>query len=561
MENTLNAAELIPSAEADEWWTEEEPLATQQTAATNRTPVSRSANRNKVVNFGPLAAPGSGMPPGLSPGLPPGLLPGMSLGSAPPGMLPPGDIRQPAYPITRRPAHQTAVALPQMAETVPSQAASQPTLQPVVSQIAADAATTRQSAPAQAVRQSVPRQPAHQHDPGVVADRVRGAIIGSALGDALGLPCHGSDAHVLSQRYQNGLALPFKASTRGYPLNDWTSNTDMTVLMMRTMVTVASNNQAQPQLELAHAIARWKKNGFREIGDSEGHGCGALTHNVANHPEFLTNPLRAAQDALGPKTGNEALARTLPIATNSAAEAYAGQMCMVTHSDPQCIASCVFQTLLLRSLIIGFPPSPDLIRLPAERASAYLTGESQRKDMMHRLVESGNLPALELGSRDQQGFTFKSLSAGMWAYRQLLRAIKERNEESKESPEVLFKRVVSAIALQGGDSSTNASIAGALVGSVIGFSRLPKDWFEATPNYTWLNLECSRFLEGIGFTNGDTGADVSVGSSDDTSSKDGVGSTEMPWLPPQQPPQTPLQQLQGGVMMPGGGGPDTAPGY
>lgn len=65
-------------------------------------------------------------------------------------------------------------------------------------------------------------------------DKVKGAIFGCVLGDALGLPAEGVTKSILAERYPSGISLPHHP-VRGFPLNDWSDDGDQTVLVMRAL--------------------------------------------------------------------------------------------------------------------------------------------------------------------------------------------------------------------------------------------------------------------------------------------------------------------------------------
>ncbi len=337
-----------------------------------------------------------------------------------------------------------------------------------------------------------------------ISDRLYGAVFGCALGDAVGLPCLNGTARILADRYRASKPVyPYEISHRGYASNAWTANMDMAILAIRAVTATERGIALQnvPTVPLGQALAAeilsWKHSGFRELGDSAGQNCDPLTHRVACHDSFRADPSRAAREAFGPKTGSGALIRVLAAIAHPSAETVAGQLCAATHMDPRCIASCIFLALLVRLLATGWPVTAELVAHPAGRAMAFLPGGDQQRDMLDRLTRSVTLGSLELDSRDNQTHTFKALSAGMWAYRQLLRAVSGRHGRP-EKPQALFRRVIQTIALQGGAANINASMAGMIVGAVMGYSLLPTDWIQAMPNHAWLRGECSKLFVALG---------------------------------------------------------------
>lgn len=49
-----------------------------------------------------------------------------------------------------------------------------------------------------------------------------------------------------------------------------------------------------------------------------------------------------------------------------------------------------------------------------------------------------------------------------------------------------FERIITDITMCGGDADTNAAVAGSLLGSLVGYSNLPKSWAEDLRHRDWL---------------------------------------------------------------------------
>lgn len=316
-------------------------------------------------------------------------------------------------------------------------------------------------------------------------DRVMGAIFGCALGDALGLPAEGGDKRILAERYPDGIALPHRASVRDFPLNDWTDDTDSAVLIIRSIAAEAPS----PARDFAARLVAWYNGGFPELGDVHGAGCGNMTWRVLRSPTFATDPFAAAAAAIGPKAGNGALMRTAPCAFEPDPAASARYFCLATHSDARCVASCVLQSVLIRDLARvphGAPVPGDVLRRPLSAALDALAAAG-RTELMGWAWKSGSLEALELGTRDGRGYTFRTLGCALYAFRALVAAGARRDA-------ALFKRVVTEIAMEGGDADTNCAVAGAVLGAALGYSALPADWIAALPNRAWLAAEIDAWF-------------------------------------------------------------------
>lgn len=323
-------------------------------------------------------------------------------------------------------------------------------------------------------------------------DRILGVVFGCALGDALGLPAEGGDKEILAQRYPEGMSLPHKTPCRGFPLNDWTDDTDQTVLMMRSLAAHGEEPSAALARDFAKRLADWMNNGFSELGDTYGNGCGNMTGRVLRRGDFLTDPHGAARAIVGPRAGNGALMRTAPCAFTRDPAAYAAHMCTVTHADPYCVATCVAQCALVRSLAGSAKVDPEMLREAMILGVTNLTPQ-QRASVMDWAMRSRDLGLLELGGRDARGYTLQSFACSLWAFRALAR----HRAAPATDDAAFFKTTLRRIVAEGGDADTNAAIAGALLGAALGYSRLPADWIETMPNRDWLTAEVKKFTAAL----------------------------------------------------------------
>jgi ADP-ribosylglycohydrolase len=314
-------------------------------------------------------------------------------------------------------------------------------------------------------------------------DRVMGAIFGCALGDALGLPAEGGDKGILAERYPEGLSLPHKTPVRGFPLNDWSDDTDNTVLIMRALAAHRRGETTSPASDFAARLVHWYSHGFPELGDSSGMGCGNMTWRVLRRPDFVEDPFGAARAIVGPRAGNGALMRTAPCAFTDDPAAWAEYFSLTTHADPRCAATCVAQCLLIRELAQtphGAKIDPECLRRALTPALGY-AGPQFASSIMEWAARSASLEKIDIGGRDARGFTLKAFACSLWAFRALFRA--------PVRDAALFKALMTELVMEAGDADTNAAIAGALLGAAIGYDALPKDWIDALPNKDWLIKE------------------------------------------------------------------------
>lgn len=242
-------------------------------------------------------------------------------------------------------------------------------------------------------------------------DRITGVLIGSALGDAIGLYTEFMTAAAAAAAYPTGkftfggggyaAPTPFKLDAHRAPKlpGDWTDDTDHALLMLLAFLHTArtaggppapgpgfdvglggaadgggdkggegveAQPQPQPQPQplptqqaLAERLRVWVSQGFRPL-ETMPLGLGRLVSTVVASAGFDTEPERVARE-YWERTGrrvapNGSLMRTHPLGViclfrpEEEAFGIAATLSKVTHFDPRCVLACVLGTGLVRAL-------------------------------------------------------------------------------------------------------------------------------------------------------------------------------------------------------------------
>ncbi|KAG0038986.1 hypothetical protein BGZ82_010101 [Podila clonocystis] len=201
-----------------------------------------------------------------------------------------------------------------------------------------------------------------------IRDRIRGALLGNAVGDAYGLATEFMLKRTAIGHYGNG-PIAFGLEP-GYPVwedshrsiserNDFTDDTDQLLLMLQSLEQTADGTLHA--LNFAKKMAEWNDFGFPELG-TPARGIGYTVGQVMSHSEFRTNPHKAAFDIwdgagrnLAP---NGAVMRTAPVGIdhfwdeprvvqNALAAA------KITHADPRSIVAALVSAVLISRLLRG----------------------------------------------------------------------------------------------------------------------------------------------------------------------------------------------------------------
>jgi len=320
--------------------------------------------------------------------------------------------------------------------------------------------------------------------PGSILDKIVGMIYGHALGDAMGL-----ETKFKTKNSEHVVTFPTANIVRGFSPCDWSANTDHMIIIMQALI--AGSLKIYP-CDIAARLRIWASGGFKELGDTRGLGLSGHLSAVINHPKFLEDPYIAASDIWKSSKGglntNGSLARTSILGSiinpdqilNAAAN-----VSSITHVDPKCQAACVFQSLVINYLIYNNQFTKELINIMVDKYIPIACQILNPEDVV--LFEqfigygyTGIVSGLELDTMAGMSYVLKSLSVSAYALQVIAMSIENDRVPS-------FEKFILRIVSECGDTDTNAAVSGAIMGSYLGYSNLPKHLISAMPHHQWLN--------------------------------------------------------------------------
>src|SRR5919108_78181 len=294
-------------------------------------------------------------------------------------------------------------------------------------------------------------------DDDVLRDRYRGALLGAAVGNALGLPLEGDSRSSIKRRWPRGVT-EIDPRERELP---WDDDLAQTVMLGESLLATGELDLD----ELGARLLRWSR--------ENGRGMGAMTAAVVSGLARGQRAIEASRDAWersGWSTaGNAAVARCAPVALcwrldGGGLVRTARASALVTHYDPRCEWSTVAFDVALCFALAG--RALDL----GELAGALQKVEEGERadDALEQVVEAvravpgARLEDLALDDPMDMGYTLKAMQVGLWCL------------EQDRPIEVLLPAVIGA----GGDTDTNGAVAGAALGSRAGAASIPARWIE-----------------------------------------------------------------------------------
>ncbi|KAK4244527.1 ADP-ribosylglycohydrolase-domain-containing protein [Corynascus novoguineensis] len=374
-------------------------------------------------------------------------------------------------------------------------------------------------------------------------DRVTGALVGAALGDAIGLyteflsAAHAAEAYP-SRRFTLAGAprpTPFKLDSHRAPKQpgDWTDDTDHALLLLLSFLHTAratgtTSSQLPPQLshppplpsqqDLARRLRVWANQGFRPL-ETMPLGLGRLVGTVLSTAGFEADPEQVAR-AYWERTGrrvapNGSLMRTHPLgaicAFREEGEAFeaAAALSSVTHVDPRCVVACVIGTGLVRALVRGEVAREEDVDAVVQRAVGWYRGmmrdhegELDKEELLRHVALENGLDDLNLDEQAAIGYVYKTLGSGVHLLRLALRRM-AGNKGALLERSRLFEELITDLIMRGGDADTNACFAGALLGAYLGYASLPDHWKHGLRHQEWLLGKCESLCQVLGLREGE----------------------------------------------------------
>jgi ADP-ribosylglycohydrolase len=328
-----------------------------------------------------------------------------------------------------------------------------------------------------ALERLVERAAAESVTTDVLADRYRGTLLGVAVGNALGLPVEGASRSSIKRRWPQGVA-EIDPRERERP---WDDDIAQTMLLAEALL-------AQPELDLDDLGAR-----FLQWSRENGRGMGMLTREVMAGLARGQSPLEAARAAWESSgwssAGNGALMRCAPVAlarrgsgNDLVRTARAGAL--VTHYDPRCEWSVVALTVALCFALADKVLDLGELAGTLQKVEGAHSGDAAVEQVVEaiRAVPTASLDDLELDDPMDMGYTLKAMQVGLWCLDQ------DGDFASRVSEVVGF----------GGDTDTNAAVAGAVLGARHGASGIPEGWRNAVRDAPRIEEVAAALLEVAG---------------------------------------------------------------
>ena len=286
------------------------------------------------------------------------------------------------------------------------------------------------------------------------ADRQRGALLGLAIGDALGAAIEfempGTFAEVTG--YRGG-------GPHGLAPGEWTDDTSMALALADSIAEGGWDLDEQVEHYL-----KWWQTGAYSVNDRV-FDIGVTTVRALQRFQETGNA-RHSGDRSERASGNGSIMRLAPVPIRYCYMFPSGlddliERCMEsslpTHASPQCLSACAYMGLVLCGLIHGLPReevlSPDWQPLCRLKTAYALHPEIEE-------VAAGSFRQKQPPEIVGSGYVVKSLEAALWAFH-------DAND---------FREAVLRAVNLGDDADTTGAVCGQLAGAYWGESGIPQEW-------------------------------------------------------------------------------------
>ena len=286
-------------------------------------------------------------------------------------------------------------------------------------------------------------------DPQLIS-RARGALLGLVAGNQLGVPTeHLGTPEAIRKAFPNGV-LDLAPPPKNSPYDD---DAAMALLLGESLL-------ASRDFDASDVARRWVK--WMKV---DGRGIGLTTKRALTLIERGKEPFEAGrlanQENPGRSAGNGSVMRCIPVALRyhdsiDRLIRVSTQQAAITHADERCTWGAAAVNLAARELLHGnIYFIEEVLHRIGDRAPRAL------RDAIHRVPREreSDLPIAVVG---EAGYVVHCVEIAFWFV----------------THDRTLEEALVALAQAGGDTDTNAAVAGALLGARYGEVALPPRWID-----------------------------------------------------------------------------------
>lgn len=308
-------------------------------------------------------------------------------------------------------------------------------------------------------------------------DKIRGALFGLAVGDALGVP--------VEFRSRSHLKMTPVTTMMGYgtwnqPPGTWSDDSSLAFCLAESLTNGYDLN------DIAQNFIRWMKNGYWgahhrvfDVGNATHASISRLIKGVS--PDL-------AGGILEDDNGNGSLMRILPLVFHIHGLPIENrferikEVSSITHAHFRSVFACFIYEEMALELLKGSDAAGSYEEMKNKVKRFCVSSEFNQKEigLFSKILEKNikDMPEYLIHSG---GYVIDTLEASLWC-------ILNTNNYSDA--------VLQAVNL-GGDTDTTACVTGGLAGLLYGFDDIPERWLGEIARYNDINILCEKLYQGL----------------------------------------------------------------
>lgn len=309
--------------------------------------------------------------------------------------------------------------------------------------------------------------------------RGRGALLGLAVGDALGVPV---EFESRSRRLQDPVLTMSGYGTHNQPAGTWSDDASLTFCLAETLA--KSETDLINLDELGRRFINWLDYGYWTPHGSV-FDVGVATRAAIERLRAGVEPEKAGGDRKY-DNGNGALMRILPLVFSPLWQKAAPQerqllthrVCSLTHRHPRSTLACYLYLEAAWGIIQGSTPSQAHERLCRDIPLNLIPPLAKEIEHFTRVLNK-NLPSIPSPDIYSTGYVVHTLEAALWS---LLRGKS-------------YADIVLAAVNLGDDSDTTGAVTGGLAGVYFGSNQIPDNWLDSIARKTDIEELADRLFK------------------------------------------------------------------
>lgn len=287
--------------------------------------------------------------------------------------------------------------------------------------------------------------------------RVKEGVIGSAIGDAIGISSKGNNRDYLLKHPITKM-LPY--IKKGIPKGAWS---DSTSLLIATMSAI-SKRDIDYEYIAENCVSWFTGNKYCSVNESFGIGQTTLKALI-KYTKRDTKAFECGLEDIN-NNGNSSLKMMLPLAyyfmakkiNNNERYGIIKNVCSITHRNDISICACYIYVNYLLFILSGNNKYASLKKI---KTLDYSMFSNNILNYFKRIL-IGNIDELEIDEIESSSYIVDTLESVLWCF------IKSDN----------YKNCILATANIGGDTTCIGALAGAIAGIYYGTNKIPNSWIE-----------------------------------------------------------------------------------